>query len=98
MSVFNKILKAGEGKRVRELASLVGPINELGDAMAALSDEELRAKTDEFRARLNDGETLDDLLIEAFAVVREGATCLVNVTTTNNSWVEWHCTSAGLQK
>ena len=74
MSVFNKILKAGEGKRVRELASLVGPINELGDAMAALSDEELRAKTDEFRARLNDGETLDDLLIEAFAVVREGAT------------------------
>ena len=74
MSVFNKILKAGEGKRVRELASLVGPINELGDAMAALSDEELRAKTDEFRARIADGETLDDLLIEAFAVVREGAT------------------------
>ena len=74
MSVFSKILKAGEGKRVRQLAELVTPINDLGPAMAALSDAELRAKTDEFRARLADGETLDDLLIEAFAVVREAAT------------------------
>ncbi len=74
MSVLTKILRAGEGKRVRELAGLVEPINELSAAMAALSDAELRAKTDEFRARLGDGETLDDLLIEAFAVVREGAT------------------------
>ncbi len=74
MSVFQKILKAGEGKRVRQLAELVGPINDLSDEMAALSDQELRAKTDEFRARLDEGETLDDLLIEAFAVVREAAT------------------------
>jgi preprotein translocase subunit SecA len=74
MSVFQKILKAGEGKRVRQLAELVGPINDLADEMAALSDEDLRAKTDEFRARLDEGETLDDLLIEAFAVVREAAT------------------------
>ena len=74
MSVFQKILKAGEGKRVRQLAELVGPINDLGDEMAALSDAELQAKTVEFRARLDDGETLDDLLIEAFAVVREAAT------------------------
>jgi preprotein translocase subunit SecA len=74
MSVFQKILKAGEGKRVRQLAELVGPINDLADEMAALSDAELQAKTDEFRARLAEGETLDDLLIEAFAVVREAAT------------------------
>ena len=74
MSVLTKILRAGEGKRVRELAGLVEPINDLSEAMAALSDAELRAKTDEFRARLADGETLDDLLIEAFAVVREAAT------------------------
>ncbi|HEY5437700.1 MAG TPA: preprotein translocase subunit SecA [Acidimicrobiales bacterium] len=74
MGVFSKILKAGEGKRVRQLAELVPLINELGDEMAALSDEELRSKTVEFRARLADGEELDDLLIEAFAVVREGAT------------------------
>ena len=74
MSVFSKILKAGEGKRVRQLAELVPPINELADEMAALSDAELRAKTDEFRARLAEGEDLDDMLIEAFAVVREAAT------------------------
>src|SRR5271167_4229083 len=74
MSVFQKLLKAGEGKRVRQLAELVGPINELADEMATLSDAELRAKTDEFRMRIAEGETLDDLLIEAFAVVREAAT------------------------
>ena len=73
MSVFQKILKAGEGKRVRQLAELVGPINELAGQMAALTAE-LRAQTDVFRERLAEGETLDDLLIEAFAVVREAAT------------------------
>jgi preprotein translocase subunit SecA len=74
MSVFNKILKVGEGKRVRQLAELVGPINELSDQMAALSDEELRDQTDIFRKRLADGESLDDILIDAYAVVREAAT------------------------
>jgi preprotein translocase subunit SecA len=74
MGVFNKILKVGEGKRVRQLAELVGPINELADQMAALSDEELRDQTDIFRKRLADGESLDDILIDAYAVVREAAT------------------------
>ncbi|MGC8510350.1 MAG: preprotein translocase subunit SecA [Acidimicrobiales bacterium] len=74
MSVFSKILRAGEGKRVRQLAELVGPINDLAGEMAGLTDAELRGRTDAFRDRLTDGETLDDLLIEAFAVVREAAT------------------------
>ena len=74
MSVFSKILRAGEGKRVRQLAELVGPINDLAGEMAGLTDAELRGRTDAFRDRLSDGETLDDLLIEAFAVVREAAT------------------------
>jgi preprotein translocase subunit SecA len=74
MSVFQKILKAGEGKRVRQLAELVGPINELSGQMAGLTDEELRGMTEVFRERIAEGESLDDLLIEAFAVVREGAT------------------------
>ena len=74
MSVFSKVLRAGEGKRVRQLAELVGPINDLAEEMAALSDAQLRAKTDEFRGRLKAGETLDDLLIESFAVVREAST------------------------
>src|ERR1019366_1607461 len=73
MSVLQKILKVGEGKRVRQLAELVPPINELAGEMAALTDAELRAKTDVFKERLAEGETLDDILIEAFAVVREAA-------------------------
>ena len=73
MSVFKKILRAGEGRRVRELAELVAEVNKLSDATAALSDAELQAKTGEFRARLAEGETLDDLMIEAYAVVREAA-------------------------
>ena len=73
MSVFQKILKAGEGKRAKQLAELVGPINELSGEMAGLTDAELRAKTDVFKERLAEGETLDDLLIEAYAVVREAA-------------------------
>ncbi len=74
MSVFTKLLRAGEGKRVRQLAELIGPINDLAGEVSGLTDAELRAKTDVFRQRLAEGETLDDLLIEAFAVVREAAT------------------------
>ncbi|MEI8147983.1 MAG: preprotein translocase subunit SecA [Actinomycetes bacterium] len=74
MSLLSKVLRAGEGKRVRQLQELVEPINALSDEMASLSDAELQAKTAEFKSRLLDGETLDDLLIEAYAVVREAAT------------------------
>jgi preprotein translocase subunit SecA len=73
MSVFTKVLKAGEGKKVRRLAELVPTISALEPEMQALSDAELAHKTVEFRERLDQGETLDDLLIESFAVVREGA-------------------------
>jgi preprotein translocase subunit SecA len=73
MSVFTKVLKAGEGKKVRRLAELVPEIGALEPEMQALSDDALRHKTVGFRERLDNGETLDDLLIEAFAVVREGA-------------------------
>ncbi len=73
MSVFTKVLRAGEGKKVRRLQELVGPINDLEPEMQALSDEALAHMTVEFRERLDAGETLDDLAIEAFAVVREAA-------------------------
>jgi preprotein translocase subunit SecA len=73
MSVFTRVLRAGEGKKVRRLAELVPLINELEPETEALSDDELRHKTVEFRERLDQGESLDDQLIEAFAVVREGA-------------------------
>ncbi|HEY2214422.1 MAG TPA: preprotein translocase subunit SecA, partial [Acidimicrobiales bacterium] len=73
MSVFTKVLRAGEGKKVRRLSDLVPMIGALEPEMQALSDAELQHKTVEFRERLNNGETLDDLLIESFAVVREAA-------------------------
>jgi preprotein translocase subunit SecA len=73
MSVLSKVLRAGEGKKVRRLMELVPAVNDLEAAMEALSDEDLQAKTVEFRDRLAAGETLDDLLIEAYAVVREAA-------------------------
>ncbi|MDP9235625.1 MAG: preprotein translocase subunit SecA, partial [Actinomycetota bacterium] len=73
MSILKKVLSAGEGKKLKVLSGLVPLVNAHSDAMAALSDGELRGKTDEFRTRLDNGEDLDDLLPEAFAVVREGA-------------------------
>ncbi len=74
MGMFDKLLRAGEGKKQRALQSLVPDINAYSDEIAALSDDELVGKTVEFRTRLGNGEDLDDLLIEAFAVMREAAT------------------------
>ena len=73
MSVFTRVLRAGEGKKVRRLAEIVPMINELEPELEALSDDDLRHKTVEFKERLEQGEDLDDLLVEAFAVVREAA-------------------------
>ncbi|WP_208029218.1 preprotein translocase subunit SecA [Rhabdothermincola sediminis] len=77
MGVFDKLLRAGEGRKLRALQALVPDINALEPELQALSDAELRAKTDEFRLRLDNGADLDDLLIEAFAVVRESATRVI---------------------
>jgi preprotein translocase subunit SecA len=73
MSVFTKILRAGEGRKVRALKALVPDINALEPDIESLSDEELARQTILFRERLDQGESLDDLLIEAFATVREAA-------------------------
>src|SRR5258708_7351038 len=73
MGILDRILRAGEGKKLKALAGIVPDINVLEPDMRALSDESLRAKTGEFRVRLENGEDLDDLLVEAFAVVREAA-------------------------
>jgi preprotein translocase subunit SecA len=73
MKVLDRVLRAGDGKRVKALQGLVPDINALAQAMSALSDEALRGKTAEFRSRLDRGEELDDLLVEAFAVMREAS-------------------------
>ena len=73
MSFIEKIFGSHSEREVKKLKFAVDKIEELGPAMEALSDDELKAKTTEFKERLAKGETLDDLLIEAFAVVREAA-------------------------
>ncbi|MEN3000775.1 MAG: SEC-C metal-binding domain-containing protein [Armatimonadota bacterium] len=64
---------------IKRMKPLIARINALEPEMQQLSDEQLRAKTDEFKKRLQDGETLDDLLPEAFAVVREAARRTLNM-------------------
>ena len=71
--IMDRIMRAGEGKILRELSKVVDQVNAFEPAISALSDEALRAKTDEFKSRFAAGTTLDDLLPEAFAVVREAA-------------------------
>jgi preprotein translocase subunit SecA len=66
-------MRAGEGKILRNLKAIADQVNSIEDDFKALSDAELRAQTDDFRQRLADGETLDDLMPEAFATVREAA-------------------------
>ncbi len=73
MGIFDRILRAGEGKKLKALEGLVPEINALSSGIGALSDDALRAKTGEFRGRIERGESLDDLLVEAFAVTREAA-------------------------
>ncbi|MDN6723528.1 MAG: preprotein translocase subunit SecA, partial [Tetragenococcus halophilus] len=73
MANFFKTLIENDKKEIKRLGRMANKIEALADEMSALSDEEIRQKTDEFKQRYNNGETLDDLLTEAFAVVREAA-------------------------
>ena len=73
MPLFTRLLRAGETKLVKRLGRIAAHIDTLEAGVQGLTDVELRAKTDEFRARHAEGESLDELLPEAFAVVREAA-------------------------
>src|SRR5690348_6238386 len=73
MSVFHKILRAGEGRTLKRLEQRVIEVNALEPEYEALSDDQLAAKTIEFRERFDQGEDLDELLPEAFAAVREAS-------------------------
>ena len=72
-AIIDKILRIGEGKIIRQLESIAQAVNAIEDDFVAMTDEELRGMTDEFRRRLADGETLDEVMPEAFATVREAA-------------------------
>jgi len=71
MSILSKVFGDYNEKELKKLWPIVKEVNAFEDDIQPLTDEQLRAKTDEFRERLDDGETLDDILPEAFAVVRE---------------------------
>jgi preprotein translocase subunit SecA len=73
VKILERVLRAGEGRILKRLVRISDQVNLLEDDIKALSDAELREETDRFRARLADGESLDDLMVEAFAVVREAA-------------------------
>jgi len=73
VKVVDKILRAGEGKTLKKLTRIAAQVDALEDEFTPMSDGELRALTDEFRKRHADGESLDELLPEAFATVREAA-------------------------
>ena len=77
MALLDRILRAGEGKKVKALAAIVPDINALEPEIKALSDMALQAKTIEFRQRIERGEDVDDLMIEAFAVVREASSRVI---------------------
>ncbi|HET7385249.1 MAG TPA: preprotein translocase subunit SecA [Nocardioidaceae bacterium] len=72
-AILDKVLRIGEGKILRQLAAISRAVNAIEDDFAAMSDEELQGQTAEFKARYADGESLDDLMPEAFATVREAA-------------------------
>ena len=73
MSIFSKILRAGEGRAFSELEALTNAVNDLEAGVESLSDAQLRAKTPEFRNRFANGASMEEVEVEAFAVVREAA-------------------------
>ena len=73
MGLFEKVFGTHSEKELKKIKPLIDKIEALDSDMQALSDEELKAKTQEFKDRLAKGETLDDLLVEACGVVREAA-------------------------
>jgi len=73
VSVFDRIMRAGETRILHRLEAIAHQVTALEEDYRSQSDDELRANTDDFRARYADGEPLDDLMVEAFAVVREAA-------------------------
>ena len=73
VAILDKILRAGEGRALKQLEKIAAEVNSHEATFVAMSDDELRSMTGKFKARLENGEDLDDLLPEAFAVVREAS-------------------------
>lgn len=79
MNLFEKIFGTYSSREVKRIIPIINKIDSLDSTIAALSDDELRKKTFEFKDRVKNGETLDDILVEAFAVVREASYRVLNM-------------------
>lgn len=79
MGIIEKIFGSYSGREIKKILPLVDKIEALDETMQKLTDEKLKAKTEEFKKRLAEGETLDDILVEAFAVVREASSRVLNM-------------------
>ena len=71
VDIVDKALRMGEGRQIKKLEHVAEAVNKLEDQMVVMSDDELKGQTAKFKERLANGETLDDLMPEAFATVRE---------------------------
>ena len=83
---FEKFLRVGEGRRLKRLKNQAEYIGTLEPEFEALSDEELAGKTAEFRQRIENGETLEDLLFEAYAAVREAFKRAMDLAADDYGW------------
>ncbi|MEF2576167.1 MAG: preprotein translocase subunit SecA, partial [Eisenbergiella sp.] len=79
MNVIEKVFGTHSERELKRIMPIVDKIESLRDGMMALSDEQLRDKTKEYKNRLANGEALDDLLPEAFATVREAGRRVLNM-------------------
>lgn len=71
VDIVDKALRMGEGRQIKRLENVAKEVNALEDQISALSDEELKGQTAKFKQKLDNGATLDDIMAEAFATVRE---------------------------
>ena len=94
MGLFKKIFGDYSEKEVKRVRPLVDKINSLEEEFSKLTDEGLRGKTDEFRERVKNGESLDNLLPEAFAVVREGAKRVLGMRHFDVQLIRWYYSSS----
>ncbi len=99
MGFMSKLLSFGSDKDLKRYYKIVDKINGLEPQFEKMTEEELRAQTDKFRERYANGESLDDMLPEAFATVREAPSALwACVTLMYSSSAPWRCTRATLPR
>lgn len=95
VDIIDKALRMGEGHQLKKLENVAKAVNALEDEISALSDEDLKAQTPKFKQEIENGKSLDEIMPEAFATVREvSKRTLASVTSTCSSWAVLPCTGA----